>query len=202
MPETKKKITRSRIIAVVVFIVWIIAVGTGFLWVVDYSTRPGQSARALSHLPLAISFKQQTKFPTLLVFLHPQCPCSRATLAELARLVAHNRGRVNIQVLFYRPLDQPRAWVESALWQQASQIPDVTVTCVSEMELLRFGVATSGQTLLYDATGTLVFSGGITLGRGHEGDNRGRSSITNYLHTGILPTSQTPVFGCSILATE
>ena len=43
---------------------------------------------------------------------------------------------------------------------------------------------TSGQTLLYDTKGHLVFSGGITGGRGHEGDNTGRESIEKYLQTG------------------
>ena len=123
-------------------------------------------------------------------------------MAELARLITHNQGRVNIHVLFYRPLDKPREWVESDLWQLAIKLPDVAVSTVSELDLLRFGVAASGQTLLYDTEGTLVFSGGITSARGHEGDNAGRSAISTYLHGGQIPLTQTPVFGCSIIDAE
>ena len=35
------------------------------------------------------------------------------------------------------------------------------------------GATTSGHVLLYDAGGVLRFAGGITDGRGHEGDNAG-----------------------------
>jgi hypothetical protein len=153
-------------------------------------------------LPVDILGTPQKKLPTLLLFAHPHCPCTRATLAELARLLAHHRGQANVHVLFYRPLTQPRAWVETALWQQAQKLPDVSVATVSELELLRCGVSTSGQALLYDSTGSLVFSGGITSARGHEGDNAGRSALGTYLATGKIPLAQTPVFGCSIIGAD
>ena len=191
-----------KIIAIIGISVWASAVGIGFLWLTDYGTRPGQAAKAPRHLPAASFHYQQKKLPTLLLFSHPQCPCTRATMAELARLITHNQGRVNIHVLFYRPLDKPREWVESDLWQLAIKLPDVAVSTVSELDLLRFGVAASGQTLLYDTEGTLVFSGGITSARGHEGDNAGRSAISTYLHGGQIPLTQTPVFGCSIIDAE
>ena len=40
----------------------------------------------------------------------------------------------------------------------------------------RFGAETSGQTLLYDRDGRLLFSGGTTGSRGHDGDNAGFAS--------------------------
>ncbi len=182
--------------------VWAIVVGTGLLWLTDYSMRPGRNAQAPFLIASELTKYQQKNRPTFLLFAHPHCPCTRATMAELARLVAQNQGRANFQVMFFRPLDQPREWVEAALWQQASQIPEVMVASISELDLHRFGVVTSGQTLLYDAAGKLVFSGGITGARGHEGDNTGRSAINAFLHGKPLPVAQTPVFGCSISGAE
>ncbi len=49
-------------------------------------------------------------------------------------------------------------------------------------EARHFGAATSGQTLLYDERGTLVFSGGITGARAHAGDNVGRQSLVALLN--------------------
>ena len=40
---------------------------------------------------------------------------------------------------------------------------------------------TSGQVVVYDAKGALLFSGGITAARGHMGDNAGRDRITALL---------------------
>ncbi len=65
-------------------------------------------------------------------------------------------------------------------------------------EALRFGAATSGQTLLYDASGRLLFSGGITPARGHAGDNDGSDALLELLSGGSGRHHQTPVFGCSL----
>jgi hypothetical protein len=59
---------------------------------------------------------------------------------------------------------------------------------------------TSGQTFLYDARGTLLFSGGITGARGHAGDNAGRASIVALLNRAGAATTSTNVFGCSLFA--
>jgi hypothetical protein len=66
------------------------------------------------------------------------------------------------------------------------------------VEARRFGAATSGQVILYDARGTLLFSGGITPARGHSGDSTGRDAILALLIDGSSEASETPVFGCSL----
>ena len=65
-------------------------------------------------------------------------------------------------------------------------------------EARRFGVATSGQTLVYDTRGALAFSGGITGARAHRGDNAGRQAIVDLLNNGSTARSTTNVFGCSL----
>ena len=47
-----------------------------------------------------------------------------------------------------------------------------------------------------DADGRLVFSGGITVARGHSGDNAGRSALAALLTDGTAATTKTAVFGC------
>jgi hypothetical protein len=65
-------------------------------------------------------------------------------------------------------------------------------------EARRFGAATSGQALLYDAAGRLVFSGGITPARGHSGDSAGRDAIIRWVERGTAPQKSAFVFGCSL----
>ena len=101
------------------------------------------------------------------MLVHPQCTCSRASLAELAELLARARPRPRTFVLFIKPAGFADGWEHTDLWQTASGLPDVTVIRDDEgREAARFGAATSGQTFLYDARGTLLFSGGITAARG------------------------------------
>lgn len=65
-------------------------------------------------------------------------------------------------------------------------------------EANRFHAATSGQTLLYDAAGRLLFSGGITGSRGHSGDNAGQTAIVSLVNSGAAELTETSVFGCPL----
>ena len=67
-------------------------------------------------------------------------------------------------------------------------------------EAHRFGVETSGQTLLYDRSGALVFSGGITGSRGHAGENAGELALISLLTNGRSDRRATSVFGCPLFA--
>ena len=65
------------------------------------------------------------------------------------------------------------------------------------VEAARFGAKTSGQALLYAADGRLLFHGGLTPSRGHEGDNEGLRRVTAILD-GKAARDESPVFGCSL----
>lgn len=86
-------------------------------------------------------------------------------------------------MLFLKPEGVSSGWEQTDSWRMAAALPGVTVVRDdSGREALRFGAATSGQTLLYDADGALLFSGGITAARGHAGDNAGRSELVSLLN--------------------
>jgi hypothetical protein len=65
-------------------------------------------------------------------------------------------------------------------------------------EARRFGVATSGHVLLYDRRGALIFSGGITAGRGERGDNLGRAAVLGLIMGKNGGDPGFPVFGCPL----
>ena len=65
----------------------------------------------------------------------------------------------------------------------------------------RFGAATSGQVLLYDPKGQLMFAGGLTPDRGHLGDSPGRQRILSLVKTGAADAKESLVFGCPLGAT-
>jgi hypothetical protein len=130
---------------------------------------------------------------------HPHCPCTRASIGELALLMAHVQGRLTATVLFLSPSDMPAAWEQTDLWEDAAAIPGVTVMRDADgAEARRFGAVTSGQVIVYDASGRVLFSGGITPSRGHAGDNQGRSAIVALLD-GDPSVRGSRVFGCSLV---
>ena len=131
------------------FLLWLIVVGVGLgrLWA--YAQTPGPAAHASALWPAATALVRDTHRPTLLVFAHPQCPCSRATIGELAILMAHARDRVTAYVIFYRPLNVEAGWEQTDLWRSAAAIPGVRVLPDENgADATVFDAATSGQTLL------------------------------------------------------
>ncbi|MBI4430403.1 MAG: RedB protein [Candidatus Omnitrophica bacterium] len=136
------------------------------------------------------------------MMVHPHCACSRASLGELERLLAQSAGKAKAHVVFLKPGQFPDSWVNTDTWRRAKSLPDVEVVDdVDGAEAKLFSATTSGQTFLYDSKGRLIFSGGITGARGHEGDNKGRSTIVDWLNHGTLAVKETFVFGCSLFAT-
>ncbi len=178
-----------------------IGVGLGLLW--DYENAPGPNAAPPSRWPADSRLHLATDRATLIMLAHPHCPCTRASIGELARLMAQAQGRVTAYVLLLKPAGSSDDWEKTDLWQSAAIIPGVNVIVDDDgVEARCFRAATSGQTVLYDAEGRLLFSGGITGSRGHSGDNAGRSAIVSLLNKGEAERAETFVFGCPLFGTD
>jgi len=179
---------------------WIglIAVGMGML--ARYSLTPGREGRPPAVWPASSRLERPLDRYTLVVVAHPHCPCTRATLGELAIVMARCQGRITARVLFVQPRGFTEQWTKSGLWPLAENIPETTpVLDEAGLEAGRFAAYTSGQGALYDPEGRLVFRGGMTGARGHEGANAGREAIVALVRNrspGV--TAQTPVFGCPL----
>ncbi len=190
---------KNRLILVLVAALWICAIAFGLHKLWRYTAEAGVPANAPITWPGDSQIVPASDQPTLVLFAHPQCPCTRATIGELALLMAHCQGRVKTYVLFLKPKDFPVDWEKTDLWDKAAAIPGVTaVTDQNGDEAARFNAYTSGQTMLYSSSGSLLFSGGITVSRGHSGDNPGRSAIISLVNSGHADHTTTPSFGCSL----
>jgi hypothetical protein len=181
--------------------IWLFAAAAGLAVLWQYDNAPGEGATAPRTWPAGTALVRATEEPTLILLAHPQCTCTRASLAELAEALARATVRPKTYVLFLKPEGFSDEWSVSELWRIAAAIPDVTVVRDDAgVESRRFGVSTSGQTLLYDNTGELLFSGGITGARAHQGDNDGRRSIVALLNRKTPAVKETNVFGCSLFS--
>lgn len=179
---------------------WAVGVIAGFLVLTEYENGPGPRADAPSDWPAPAPIAPAATH-TLVAFVHPHCPCTEATMGEMARLMRHVRGQVAVHVFFVQPRGFTDAWVRSGLWKKAEAIPGVTPHLDPEGRSARqFGAYTSGQVLLYDRDERLVFNGGITGSRGHEGNNKGRQAVTEWITTGQSDQSAAFVFGCLLMS--
>jgi hypothetical protein len=195
LPRSK----RARLVLLTSITLWLLVIGIGlsFLW--GYENTPGVAAEPPREWPVDSQIRRDSNRATLIMLAHPHCPCTRASIGELASLMAHSQGRLTAYVLFLKPNGFSEDWEKTALWQNAASIPGVEAVVDNDgTEARRFHAHTSGQTLLYDADGRLLFSGGITASRGHSGDNAGRSAIASLVSTGAAERDETFVFGCPL----
>ncbi len=88
--------------------------------------------------------------------------------------------------------------METSLLASARQM-GCEVRIDPEGELARsLGLLSSGTVALYYADGTLAFHGGITAGRGHEGENLGQASVEEALQGRAPACPATHAFGCPL----
>jgi hypothetical protein len=197
-----KKLTR-KIVLTAIGIVWLMTVGLGIRMLWNYASSEGEAANPPAHWPAHCRIQPAADRATLILLAHPHCPCSRATIGELALLMAQCQGRVTAYVAFYEPAGAAKDWIRTGLWDSAAEIPGVSVLSDEDGALAaQFKASTSGQAVLYDSHGELLFAGGITAARGHSGDNFGRTAIVSLL---TEQTTQrvgeqvgTPVYGCPL----
>ena len=184
-------------------LLWLGAAVAG-LWVVwAYDNTPGIAAISQRRWPAATKLARSDKQPTLVLLAHPQCFCTRASLAELAEVLGRARTVPKTYVVFLKPVGFAEGWEKTDLWRAASALPNVTVVRDDEgREMQHFGAVTSGQTFLYNEHGELIFSGGITGARAHAGDNAGRAALIALLDRKQPPARSTSVFGCSLFGSR
>ncbi len=190
---------RIRPLPVIFGILWLV-IGSAGLWIIfEYENTPSDMESAPLHWPVSSQIVVPSGRPVFLMFVHPQCPCTRASIEELDTLMASCQNRLETYLLFVRPKAFDVEWVRSNLWKQASGIPGVHLYRDDEgKEAKKFHATVSGQTLLYNEKGRLLFNGGITGSRGHSGDNKGRDSVISFVLKGNTKTNRAFVFGCSL----
>ena len=178
---------------------WLGAAAYGLLSLMSYDNRPGVGAHAPLNWPSDSAISRDSGRSTLVMLAHPRCDCTKASLGELAELMARTKTRPRAFVVFIKPGGVETNWERTVLWQAAEKIPDVTVVRDDEgREASRFGTVTSGQILLYDIHGHLAFNGGTTGARGTSGDTAGRATLLALLNGEQIAGRATPVFGCSL----
>lgn len=179
--------------------IWLLLVtlGSAGMWRYKYKQIAEPAASAL--WPATSELPRAKVLPTLLMFVHPRCTCSRASVAELAKLMGRSQGRVSAHVVFFRPRGTPASWARGELWTAAGQIPGVLVhDDEGGREAQLFHGETSGHAVLYDPAGWRLFDGGITPARGHEGESEGSRALLGLLHGKTPARDQAAVFGCPL----
>jgi hypothetical protein len=189
-------------------VAWIAAIGAGWWTLANYEFRVEKTiSGAVNQWPANTGLPSAVDRPSLLFFMHPKCPCTRAYLAELERLwlpAPHDAPNApQLTVVVTVPWGASDDWYETETLKKASALRGVNLVIDRNgTEARRFGVATSGTVMWFDAKGQRLYSGGITASRGHEGDSLGGDAVAALLRGDPNRTAGLPAFGCRLCLPE
>jgi hypothetical protein len=171
-------------------IVWLALVCVCLHDVFAYETAAGPRGTSPATWPAGSLLARDASGFTVVMFVHPECACSRASLAELAAFAAVTPPpRVIVAFASATPAGDN--------WDRAHAF--ARVLDPGGAEARRFGAETSGHVVVYDAAGELRYSGGITGSRGHAGDNIGRRTALAVLAGDRARDVTHTVFGCGLV---
>jgi len=179
-------------------LLWLGLIVGGYAWLLRYSFAAGEASASPHAIPSSVASQAPSGRAQLFLALHPRCPCSRATLSELANILSRAPKACDVTVLMYTPAGEPDRWREGALLDECRRLncrvrPDPDGRLAGSL-----GSLTSGGVVLYDTKGRLRYQGGITASRGHEGDNAGQRAVIEILRGDRGSQKSMPVFGCPI----
>ncbi|MEJ1961570.1 MAG: RedB protein [Gammaproteobacteria bacterium] len=198
-PHGKLPRLRMRAALAMGVLAWVVGIAWGLQKIETYSSTPGRVAVTPPRWPGSQLVSPRAGRATLVMFIHPQCSCTRASLEELRAILDKTRGTVSAWVVALQPKGVGDEWLHSDTWDAARTISGVTVvTDKNGTEADRFGALTSGHAVLYSAEGKLEFSGGITAARGHVGDNTGEERVVSLVETGKADSNRHEVYGCGL----
>lgn len=196
--ELLQRRTKQILVTSLFATLWIATVAFGLRAFSQYENTPGRVG-ALPRAWPESQIERSSDRPTLIMVAHPHCPCTRASVGELAQIMARLQGKVAAYVLLVKPKEAGRDWEETGLRRSAEAIPGVKVLLDPDgVEARRFGAETSGHTQLFGTDGRLLFSGGITASRGHAGGNAGERAIIALVNNQTPAQTEALVFGCAL----
>ena len=147
-----------------------------------------------------LNSKAEVEYPLTLLFLHPECPCSDASIYELQQIQKLNK-EMNYKVVISYPKNTFEKWSNSNRAKRQLNRDSIFELLDDKENVLAkaFGAYTSGFTLIFNTPEDLVFAGGITPSRGHLGRTIAHEIVQE---ASFLNFTKNEVYGCSIDSKE
>lgn len=183
---------------------WVLALAGGAGYLGAHGARQGEAGVTPARFDDAAGTMERTPGAwTIVLAVHPRCPCTRASADELIRVLAGAAEPWEVVVLAFRPVEGDASYStdfsDTATVRRLASLEGVRIIPDPDGRLAaRFGALTSGHALVYDLAGHLRYAGGLTPSRAHIGPNTGSAALSALLRGGAAVASASPVFGCPL----
>lgn len=190
---------RRRALVSGVAVAWCLAWGGSWYALSEHTYEGRQASASLAVWPANSQWDRADGAYQLILFAHPFCPCTRASLSELAESLTRLPKSTAIRIVF-ATAGLPQSEVQdSDLVSMARRLPGAEVRFDEQSaEAMHFGATLSGETLVFDPHGRLIFHGGLTPGRGHQGDTAAQRQMERLVNGQTGPVCRCSVFGCRL----
>lgn len=181
------------------YMIWSALLLTGHLVLFEYEMTASPLANTKRVFPQKSIVQIAKGRQNIILFLHPMCPCSMASVDEFHELMRAGEKDSVGTVVAFMPHDMQSEWALQPVFSRLKRIRNVSIVYDSNgAQADLFGATTSGHVLIYDGRGILQFSGGITASRGHSGDNANFELAKKSIHDRNPKFVTTPVLGCAL----
>lgn len=174
-----------------IVLLWLAVVAGGLFALMHYDATPAAAHIVTNRWPSSSSITPDDKRPMMIMAVHPQCSCTQATLHELERMLPRMDNKARIIVLLLGKTGNRYEDEVASMHIEYRHDP-------SGQEARKFGLTTSGEVAIYSPTGALLYTGGITGARAHEGDNSGEDAAIAAVTGEGDSKKQAPVYGCEL----
>lgn len=177
-------------------ILWCAACVAGVAAMMLWELRAGAAGGITGPPPAALGLTAGRRH--LVLAIHPSCPCTRSTLANLRSALTAAPG---IEVVVLRSGPDAGDRVASDIARGVASLHPVRIVDDPDGSLAAaIGATSSGTIIVYDAMGIPKWSGGVTASRGMSGDCRTLRSLEDVLRdpSDQVASSTAPVFGCPL----
>lgn len=186
---------------------WTLAIFVGGYAMISYEVTPGLSAAPTDKFPASSKVRLSKTKCTLIMLAHPLCPCTEASITELEKIMSRHGSKLEAYILFLAPSSPPPEWnANSATRRKAESARGIRgiriIEDIDGSEAKIFSAKTSGECLLYNTDGDLLFNGGLTAARGTTGDNENTRSLVSILESQPATAHRALVFGCPLTSSR
>jgi hypothetical protein len=184
-------------------LVWCASLATAWNQLYSHAYRPAKTDRVVDLWPQDTILGASSQRFRIVIFVHPLCPCTQATLEELDESLTRIPADVAVDAVAVTTGLSADEVESSRTVESLQRMPRVTLHLdASGREQRAFGAVVSGETFAFDREGRLAFHGGLTPARGHQGDSAGQKLLEELACGRRHAPCEAPVFGCRLPSAE
>lgn len=147
--------------------------------------------------PASSAIERPSARRQVVLFAHPACPCTAASLQKLAEIVERLPG-IDATVVFVTRGLPPALGTGGTAVRVARELPQIQIVFDAHREAEAFQATVSGEAFAFHPDGSLLFHGGLTAGRGHAGDSESARQLEAALRGDERAVRECPVYGCRL----